>query len=505
MPEREFNPHDPKYKKMEDLPESEQSKYVNLPKKKGDGFVTKQAADYEARVKKDADEINKKRPPLKKLLGKGKVNAIELMHEEALDDDLEIDIQKQAKENEKKEKAREEEEQKEKARKAWEKWEKWEKDRLEQDEQRLKSIKYIQKNAEDMTASIKKEGMNAVSGFAHTLKIELGSRDYMTVENVINITLEAQTKENPQPKLLDALVDVMVNVEKATPAYGWNHSACHLFEGYGRGSSPSLLNHEENLPAATKLMNEGIRRAFVDNNTANLERIIGPVAAYNLAHISPEHLDADFPYRPIDPEIRAKLAPEYDSEHERQLNVFLTTDSPRAFVVCFIKKGIVDFLRSKNPKEVIRLLEAVKDGVGEERMATFLNAYYGNNQATSLEELESNLEAAEASKEFVAGVYVDVDGTLITMGGRLRKDLVEKLEKYFQDGKKVIIFSGGSPEDQTKRLQELGLSNSFLPVVSKVSFRGKVLEILIDDTPPEYQGFKAKEYLGDLKESYSPL
>jgi hypothetical protein len=90
-------------------------------------------------------------------------------------------------------------------------------------------------------------------------------------------------------------------------------------------------------------------------------------------------------------------------------------------------------------------------------------------------------------------LYVDVEGTLLA-GGKLNHIVMFSVDRTAREGRPVVVFTGGNPDAQTEELRKLKFPEQFLPVVSKESYRGKILESLIDDTPPEYQGFKAREY-----------
>jgi hypothetical protein len=57
-----FDPHDPEYEKVSDLPKEQQGKYVDI----NGGFVTKEAADIEKTYAEAAAEENKKIPFYKK-------------------------------------------------------------------------------------------------------------------------------------------------------------------------------------------------------------------------------------------------------------------------------------------------------------------------------------------------------------------------------------------------------------------------------------------------------
>lgn len=85
-----FNPHDPKYKKISDLPPELQGNFVNA----GDGFVRKEVAQNESRRNVKAKEINKQRPILDKLLGRNRTTSMDVAFDEAQKDNTEFNRRK---------------------------------------------------------------------------------------------------------------------------------------------------------------------------------------------------------------------------------------------------------------------------------------------------------------------------------------------------------------------------------------------------------------------------
>lgn len=73
-----FNPYDPKYERVEDLPKKHQAAYVDL---EGGGFVKSTVLSEEKKHKEAANEQNKKRPRLQKLLGVNKLTPMDIAHE----------------------------------------------------------------------------------------------------------------------------------------------------------------------------------------------------------------------------------------------------------------------------------------------------------------------------------------------------------------------------------------------------------------------------------------
>lgn len=83
-----FDPSNPEYKKVEDLPEKEQVNYRNLP---NGGFITKEAAELQRTLEEDALKQNSNRGFIKRFLGGKGVEAIDLAHDIANDDNVVFD------------------------------------------------------------------------------------------------------------------------------------------------------------------------------------------------------------------------------------------------------------------------------------------------------------------------------------------------------------------------------------------------------------------------------
>lgn len=93
----EFNPSNPEYKKIEDLPPEGQENYVNLPE---GGFVTKSALEEEKLAESEARIKNKHRSFSDKLLGKNKVDKMDVLEDYArfLNDTFDKNLQDTEKE-----------------------------------------------------------------------------------------------------------------------------------------------------------------------------------------------------------------------------------------------------------------------------------------------------------------------------------------------------------------------------------------------------------------------
>jgi hypothetical protein len=81
----QFDPKDPKYKKVADLPEEKQDAFANV----ADGFITKKAADYDTNNKETANRLNKwywaggSRTNLEMLKGTGKMSEVDIAEDDA--------------------------------------------------------------------------------------------------------------------------------------------------------------------------------------------------------------------------------------------------------------------------------------------------------------------------------------------------------------------------------------------------------------------------------------
>ncbi|MDO8604711.1 MAG: hypothetical protein Q7K40_04960 [bacterium] len=100
-PEKNFNPSNPEYKEVKDLPQEEQKNFVDVE----GGFVMKEALEHVESANEDAALRNKRRGILQKLFNVSEVSELEVLHEEAFSEDKTLD---NAKQEERIEKEREE-------------------------------------------------------------------------------------------------------------------------------------------------------------------------------------------------------------------------------------------------------------------------------------------------------------------------------------------------------------------------------------------------------------
>lgn len=500
-----FDPKDEQYKKVEDLPEKHKAKFSNVPEEFGVGFVQKEAMKSYEVYEEDAAE---RREELSFLGGDPNATAIDIAREDAEEDDDKHELARLDKQ-------------------------------IEADGG---------KSDEELAQMVKESGVHGLAyvarkflGKENSFRLRLGgelqtlSIAEMTIRKILSLHQEGKF----YPELLDALSGVFLNEpeinssamkqaeEEAVEAKedgiildrgalakdisfsGWSHGVCHLFEQYPAGIS--FLNSSENLSVAKKLVNEAIRRCINARAEGNISRIIDPIIAYNLAQLESGNLDDNFIFKPDSvhqDEFIQFLSDKLQKDREngksddmtkmiKQKNIarvyFSRLETPRDFLKVLIKDGIE--IPVSDERRRIELLHMIKDSITEEEMRIYLNKLYMvNNQEITLEELMQNLtEAEHATGEIVRGVFVDVEGTLIK-DGRLNMSLVADLEREANSGKSVIVFTGGDKTAQTTNLRALGFPEKFLPVVAKSDYHGKILEHLIDDTIPEYQGFKAEYY-----------
>lgn len=177
-----------------------------------------------------------------------------------------------------------------------------------------------------------------------------------------------------------------------------------------------------------------------------------------------------------------------------KIKAFLESNSPLEYYRLILEKGheLPDFLK---PAQQIELLQNLEKSLSHDFVNRYVEkTYKPNGKDITYDELISNSQESKKAQEIARGVYVDVEGTLIKKsrdGQVLNEGLVKNIEKFATDGREIIIFTGGDISTIETALKKLGFPEKFLPVRSKNDYRGKLLETLVDDTPAEYQGFGA--------------
>ena len=306
-------------------------------------------------------------------------------------------------------------------------------------------------------------------------------------------------------------------------APGWQHTVCHLFEHYYSLAEepsciPSFLDRTAFLPAAEMLANKS---AEIAQKGDCFTRIAGPIARYNLDVMLRDGLTDKFPFKP------ASFYDEkfddwsdldmWDPAGSEQIWVlFLQSKTPQDFIAALIKNPNLErdpvlfniVQKEMGQQAAIKLIES-RVGFYNQKKEEFLHngtksptqkwgyvdaanqirEWNPEGYAEELLALAAIQEIATQSKlqsDITPGVFVDVEGTLL--GNPL---LAGYLNYLLKKGVAVTVFSGGDAEELTDKLAREGVNSHLLPVVPKNEYRGRCLEVLIDDTNTEYQGFVA--------------
>ncbi len=333
---------------------------------------------------------------------------------------------------------------------------------------------------------------------ARSLKMRTLEWSCNATEGMINTVFKLRGHTGlPYAELINALADIYIQQDGGwrSAFANWSHSLCHLFEKYGRNTDPKYPSHSflevpSDLPAAEKLFLENARRAIDEGELSNTSRTTGAMVRFNIDQLTPETLDGAFPFRPL-PEERERFLKLHRSEYETQQRLFFSAETPREFLVSMVR-ALEKF--SYTPEENIPPLLLIADSLTPEELTAYLQKFASvNGQVPTIDELRDSIAVAEAATEALPGTFVDVDDTLV-IKGELNERVVEAITKRADKGESVTVVSGGDPSTQTGLLRSLGLDERFLPVQSKDVIRGKVVEKLIDDTPPAFQGVRATSY-----------
>ncbi len=291
----------------------------------------------------------------------------------------------------------------------------------------------------------------------------------------------------------------------------WSHSVCHTFERF-EGEDPattSLLGRAETRTAAEALLAESAKRALT-YGLGCFNRTMNGVLQFALSQVNPDKLDQPFPWKPKC--LNAMLG-EITLKDDIAASIFCCSETPREFVERFAAALVQQKERYYGPHVPLELLEAARNERNKEsidacifkQLADERRSSSGEEQPMYIrpDEVGAILDSGRAAvwnDVVVRGVFVDVDDTLIQSS---RYDENPKLTKAAElilalapgSGTPLTIFTGGDPAEATKKLQELGVPAEYLPVRSKTEFRGKRLEIVIDDTAPVKQGFASDRYI----------
>jgi hypothetical protein len=325
--------------------------------------------------------------------------------------------------------------------------------------------------------------------------------------------------EGPFGELLDALTDAYIAYEppreSATESLQtWCDSLnrsfrCKVFfKPYMEPhKTNSVLDPPENQSTAVRLLDEMVRRTVELQHINNaVDAILLHVFDYNISRTDPYSLHSSLPFLPqsLRSSEFTELLKASDRTQCRALAAFCTAGSMREFVLLYLEAGgsIDDELP---PEKVAAVLNVIQNQLSARALRNQLRALSAANPANpNLESLNVNIAVAQRTQHLQHGTFVAVEGTLIR-NDELNNRLVQELEKVLKQGALVIVFTYGNPEETTEQLRELGLSSAFLPVQSKQDYHGKLLETLIDDTQPEYQGFGTIHYIKPTSIGYVNL
>lgn len=86
-PEKSFNPSNPEYKEVKDLPQEVQEDFIDVD----GGFVRKEAAGHAEDAGEDAALSNKRRGIIQKLFNVSEMSELSVLHEEAISEDKALD------------------------------------------------------------------------------------------------------------------------------------------------------------------------------------------------------------------------------------------------------------------------------------------------------------------------------------------------------------------------------------------------------------------------------
>ena len=335
--------------------------------------------------------------------------------------------------------------------------------------------------------------------FAVAKKLGLDAYDYLgTLESLARILLTITNDfDKGAVKTLDAIADAFKK-EGLEDYMHWSHQVCHLIEDYGKKDKQSFLDTAQSREVLTKLVDESVKRQKESRDDIGCSpRIVGPIAMFNLVEAGLDKLDVPYPYKPDslkDEDYMEIMKDKLDDDYDFLSRAFLSSDTPAGCLKLILEKR-EPLPEIFSPERQIEVLQALEKHLGKELLDHYVkHVYHPNGQSTDYAELTQNFQKSKEAHEVVEGVYVDVEGTLIEdHWGKheLNEGLIKAIEGFEREGKKIIIFTGGNRETLEEELKRLGVPERFLPIRSKSDYRGKVLGALIDDTPPEYQGFKA--------------
>jgi hypothetical protein len=318
-------------------------------------------------------------------------------------------------------------------------------------------------------------------------------------------------------KLLEKLV---IATEKEFPKDEWLHSICHLFEEYAnissRNRSPSFLNDPVFFPAAEILVNSAVGRLANDDNKNKhrlscFERLMNPIAHYNLNQILHSGLDQPFAFKPasLQHPIIQKV---YGPAGKKFWLHFIESVEPRSFFDVLVS----DLLDQRVNGYIMPTIALILDKeYGRDAAHSFLKRKLGEQFINRTLEINGDgwvdcvLQGAIGmvkctEGEITLGVFVDVVGTLLLDGG-LNMNLATYLTYLIDQHVPVTIFTDGDVSQLSEQLYAFGLDARLLPVKRKQDFYGQSLEFLVDDTWSGYQSFSVALQLGCWSDNISDI
>lgn len=142
--------------------------------------------------------------------------------------------------------------------------------------------------------------------------------------------------------------------------------------------------------------------------------------------------------------------------------------------------------KGENYRKIIdkaREVFEIKDSATDEQVVDFIV----NSKAYLLEKMTGE----------IAGVYCDLDDTLLMRDGSVNLEMVGLLEQYRAEGKTVRIWTGGELAEARGRIA--GTVLEAYQLVSKYDYTGAIAEIVVDNVSIEkfmvQYGIKPKNYV----------
>ena len=312
-------------------------------------------------------------------------------------------------------------------------------------------------------------------------------------------------RKNASVKEVDKLVSQFIESRKETTFNSWSHQTCHLYEQYSFCKA-----HDDEGILSAKYMKSALRLAnkaadyMIEAGRAHCEyRTLSGFLEYNTELMKKHGID-DTPI---------VLPERFRSQEAKKLLSRSNNDMKEAFRD---DVDILAFLEARTLREWFFKMQQV----GKVKLAIASDEWYNILSKTPIDKKEqekiipsdevdldvafNNLNQARFARKKVDGIFVDIDGTLISSWNEeLRENLYQFMKKAKQAGEKVIIFTGGEVALQKERLKKLGVDTKMFPVVSKADYTGCLFTgISIDDTKPGIQGFGLSDKYVYYKDYY---